>query len=51
MPSLAKAVRSHRELNRNRREMNRAINKAGSPALRDELIIVAQRNAGMFYGR
>lgn len=51
MSSLAKAVRSHRETGRTRREINRAISNASTPAMRDELIMVAQRNGGVFYGR
>jgi hypothetical protein len=51
MPSLAKAFRSHREINRTRREIDRAISNAATPAMRDELIIVAQRNGGLGYGR
>lgn len=46
MSSLAKAIRSHRELNRTRRELDRAITNAATPAMRDELILVAQRGAG-----
>lgn len=48
MSRLAKAVRSHRELNRTRRELARAISNASTPAMRDELIMVAQRNGGIF---
>ncbi|MET0693636.1 MAG: hypothetical protein ABWY56_06875 [Propionibacteriaceae bacterium] len=48
MSRLAKAVRSHRELNRTRREIDRAIHNAATPAMRDELIIVAQRNGGLW---
>jgi len=51
MSSIAKAIRSHRELNRTRREINRAISNAASPALRDELIAVAQRSGSPLYGR
>jgi hypothetical protein len=50
MSRLAKAIRSHRENNRTRREIDRAIVNASTPALRDELIMVAQRNGGL-YGR
>lgn len=46
--SLAKAVRSRRELSRNRRAFNRALNNAATPAMRDELIIVAQRQQANF---
>jgi len=47
MSRLAKAIRSHRETSRTRRELNRAISNAATPAMRDELILVAQRS-GMF---
>jgi hypothetical protein len=50
MTRLAKAFRSHREISRNRREIDRAISMASTPAMRDELILVAQRNGGL-YGR
>jgi hypothetical protein len=50
MSRLAKAFRSHREFGRSRREIDRAISNAASPAMRDELINVAQRNGGL-YGR
>jgi hypothetical protein len=46
MSSLAKAVRSRREINRTRRELARAISNAATPAMRDELILVAQRSGG-----
>lgn len=42
MASLAKAFRSRREQTRSRREIERAISNAASPAMRDELIIAAQ---------
>lgn len=42
MASLAKAFRSRRENTRSRRELDRAISNAASPAMRDELIIAAQ---------
>ena len=41
--TLAKALQRRRE-KRARRELERAINEAPSPALRDELIIAAQRD-------
>lgn len=47
MSRLAKALRSRRENIRTRREINRAITNAATPAMRDELILVAQRN-GVF---
>lgn len=46
MSRLAKAIQSHREINRTRRELDRAITNAATPAMRDELILVAQRNGG-----
>ena len=46
MSRLAQAVRSHREFTRTRRELARAISNAPTPAMRDELIIVAQRAGG-----
>jgi uncharacterized protein YjiS (DUF1127 family) len=46
MSRLTQAVRSHRENTRNRRELSRAISNASTPAMRDELIMVAQRNGG-----
>jgi hypothetical protein len=46
MSRLAKAIRSHREISRTRSELNRAISKAATPAMRDELIMFAQGSAG-----
>jgi hypothetical protein len=43
MSRLAKAIRSHREISRTGRELNRAISNAATPSMRDELIMVAQR--------
>jgi hypothetical protein len=43
MSRLSKAIRSHREISRTRRELNRAISNAATPSMRDELILVAQR--------
>lgn len=43
----AKALKSRRENARNRRAFYRAIDGA-SPALRDELIVVAQQHGGIF---
>jgi len=48
MSRLTKVVRSHREMSRTRRELNRAINNATTPAMRDELIMVAQRAGNVF---
>ena len=42
MTRLTKAIRSRHETNRTRRELNRAIANATTPAMRDELIMVAQ---------
>ena len=47
MSRLAKAVRGHREISRTRRELNRAISNAATPAMRDELILVAQRGGNV----
>ncbi|MCW2805159.1 MAG: hypothetical protein QOF52_238 [Propionibacteriaceae bacterium] len=44
MSRLGNAVRSRRELRRTRLEINRAISNAATPAMRDELVLVAQRN-------
>ncbi len=46
MISLAKAIRSRRESTRNRRDFFRAINGA-NPALRDEIILIAQQHGGV----
>jgi hypothetical protein len=46
MSRLGKALQSHREFTRNRRELARAISNATTPAMRDELIMVAQRSGG-----
>jgi len=43
MSRLAKAIRSHRENARTPREVSRAIDQASTPAMRDELILMAQR--------
>jgi hypothetical protein len=42
-----KVIRSHREASRTRRQLNRAISNATTPAMRDELIMVAQRNGNV----
>ncbi len=47
MSRLAKAMKSHREMQRTRRALNIAINNAATPAMRDDLILAAQR-AGRF---
>lgn len=44
MSRLGQAVRTRRELRRTRTEINRAITNAASPAMRDELVVVAQRS-------
>ena len=44
MSRLAKAIQSHRENSRTRREINHAIGNAFTPAMHDELILVAQRS-------
>jgi hypothetical protein len=43
MSRLTKAIRSRRDIARTRRELNRAIANASTPAMRDELLMVAQR--------
>jgi hypothetical protein len=48
MSRLTKVIRSHREMSRTRRELNRAISNATTPAMRDELIMVAQRAGNVF---
>jgi hypothetical protein len=40
---LAKAIKSHRESTRTRRDLESAINNAATPSMRDELILVGQR--------
>ncbi len=46
MSRLTQAIQSRRQVNRKRREIARAISNAATPAMRDELILVAQRNNG-----
>jgi HAMP domain-containing protein len=48
MVAMLRLVRRHREINRTRRELNRAIANASTPAMRDELILVAQRGGNVF---
>jgi hypothetical protein len=48
MSRLGKALR-RREVARRRRALDRAIANAPTPTMRDELIVVAQRDG--FYGR
>ncbi len=43
MTRLAKTLRSHRDFYRTRRTLAAAIQHASTPALRDELIMIAQR--------
>ena len=43
MSRLAESVRDRRRTARNRRAIERAISNAATPAMRDELIMVAQR--------
>jgi len=47
MTRLAKAIRSHREISRSRREIYRAIEQASTPTMRDELIMLSQRQHSM----
>jgi len=49
MSRLADAIRTRRQSVRTRRQLDRAISNAATPALRDELILVAQRQGG--FGR
>ena len=42
---LAKAIKSRREYRRTRLALGTAITNAATPSLRDELILVGQRNA------
>ena len=48
MVAMLRRIRRHREINRTRRELNRAIANASTPAMRDELILVAQRSGIVF---
>jgi hypothetical protein len=48
MSRLVNAIRRHREITRTRRELNRAIANASTPAMRDELILIAQRDGNIF---
>ena len=43
MSRLAEVIRTHHEISRTRRQLERAISNAATPSLRDELILVAQR--------
>ncbi len=43
MSRISNAIRSNREISRNRRELGRAIERAATPAMRDEIILMAQR--------
>ena len=43
MISMRKALHQHREAALTRRALNRAIDHAGSPGVRNELLTVAQR--------
>ncbi|MGY4719255.1 hypothetical protein [Naumannella cuiyingiana] len=47
MSSIATNLRARREAARSRRAINRAINNAATPSMRDELILVAQRRGHM----
>lgn len=44
MSRLSTAVRNRREIRRANVEINRAISNAATPAMRDELVMVAQRH-------
>ncbi len=43
MSRITNKIRSNREISRNRRELGRAIERAATPAMRDEIILMAQR--------
>ncbi len=43
MNRITQAIRSSRQVSRNRREIGRAIERASTPAMRDEIILMAQR--------
>ena len=45
---LVKVTRSRHDIAKARRELNRAIANASTPAMRDELILVAQRGGNIF---
>jgi len=47
MSRLGKAIQSHRETSRARRELSRATTNAATPTMRDELFVVAQRSGGL----
>lgn len=44
--NIAAKLRARRVESRNRRAVNRAIATAATPAMRDEILIMAQRQAG-----
>lgn len=46
MSNVAQTLKNHRLAARNRRAVNRAIDEASTPAMRNELIVIAQ-NQGM----
>lgn len=46
MSNIVRAVRNHREIARTRRAVNQAISQAATPGMRDELILIAQRQGG-----
>ena len=48
MVVMLRFIHRNREINRTRRELNRAIANASTPAMRDELIMVAQRGDNVF---
>ncbi len=48
MSRITNTIRNNREISRNRREIGRAIERAATPAMRDEIIMMAQRQG---YGR
>lgn len=46
MPSIAQKWQARRKVARSRRELQRAIDTAGSPTMRNELIAIAARQHG-----
>ena len=43
MSRITNALRANRDKSRNRREIGRAIERAATPTMRDEIIVMAQR--------
>ena len=47
MSSLAQKWQNRRASSKGRRDLQRAINEAGSPTMRAELLAIAARNSGL----